>query len=53
MPGQRLNLGILYFNRKRFKDALKYLEHPKLKGDASASLNCYLGMTLLLSVLNI
>lgn len=41
------SLGVLYFERNRFKDALKYLEHPRLKEDRTAGYYNYLGMTLM------
>lgn len=41
------SLGVLYFERKRFKDALKYFEHPRLKDDGTAGYLDYLGMTLM------
>lgn len=41
------SLGVLYFERRKFHNALKYLDHPKLKEDSTASYYNYLGMTLM------
>jgi tetratricopeptide (TPR) repeat protein len=41
------SLGMLYFEKKRYEEALKFLEHPRLKDDSSANYYNYLGMTLI------
>lgn len=41
------SLGVLYFEKKKYGEALKYLEHPRLKNEDSASYFNYLGMTLM------
>jgi tetratricopeptide (TPR) repeat protein len=38
-------LGVLYFERKKYKEAIKYLEHPRLKNDNTPGYLSYLGMT--------
>ena len=40
-------LGTLYFEKKKYKEALKYLEHPRLKDDSSPKFYNYMGMTLI------
>ena len=42
-----LTLGILYFEKKKYKEALNFLQHPKLEKDGSASYYYYLGMTMM------
>ena len=41
------SLGVLYFEKKKYQEALKYLEHPRLQEDHTASYYYYLGMTLM------
>lgn len=41
------SLGVLYFEKKKYEMALKYLEHPKLKDNETANFYNYLGMTLM------
>ncbi|WP_207727025.1 tetratricopeptide repeat protein [Anaerosolibacter carboniphilus] len=42
-----LTLGMLYFEKKKYREALNYFQHPKLEKDASASYHYYLGMTMM------
>ncbi|TCO71840.1 tetratricopeptide repeat protein [Marinisporobacter balticus] len=41
------SIGILYFEKKKYEEALKYLEHPKLKDNETANFYYYMGMTLM------
>lgn len=40
-------LGVLYFQKKKYQQALKYFENPKLQNNKNAECYYYLGMTLI------
>jgi tetratricopeptide (TPR) repeat protein len=42
-----LNLGILYFEKKKYSQALDALQHPRLEKDGTANYYYYLGMTMM------
>jgi tetratricopeptide (TPR) repeat protein len=42
-----LVLGILYFEKKKYREALNVLQHSKLEKDGSASYYYYRGMTMM------
>lgn len=41
------SLGVAYFEKKKYEQALKYLQHPKLKDNETANFYYYMGMTLM------